>query len=166
MPLVLVVAPNGAITGGFPGTFTSEQLRNALISPGMTSALEGLQNRKLVFLCIQNAQTNDNARALRGIEDMRQDPRFQNAVKMIFIDPSDTREVSLLDQFEVNKNTAQANTVFLAPPGNKIGKYVGETNKEQFVSDLQKASCGCCPGGCCPGGCCPGGCCSGGCCGN
>lgn len=159
MPLVLVVAPNGAITGGFPLVFTKDQLKNAIVSQGMASSLKSLQDRKLVFLAIQNNKTQSNAMALKGIEEMRQDSRFQNAIDLIFIDPSDAREIPFLKQFDVAPNITQANTVFLAPPGDKIGKYIGATHKEQLVRDLQNAISPCCPGGCCPGGCCPGGCC-------
>jgi hypothetical protein len=157
MPMALVVAPSGAVTGGFPYTFTVEQLKSAIVSPGVAAVLNGLQNRKLVFLAIQNSGTQSNESALRGVQDMQQDPRFANAIEIIRLDPTDQKEQLFLNQFGVNVYASQAQTVFLAPPGDKINTYVGATNKEQFVSDLQKAVSGCCPGGCCPGGCCPGG---------
>lgn len=159
MPLVLVIAPNGAITGGFPSQITPDQLESAIVSNGMASVLKGMQDRKLVFLSFQNKQTRNNTNALHGIENLNNDSRFKNAVVLVLVDPQDKNEMKLLNQFEVDTNIAQATTIFLAPPGDKIGKYVGATSKEQFVSDLQKAVSCCCPGGCCPGGCCPGGCC-------
>lgn len=159
MPMALVVAPNGAITGGFPYTFSAEQLKNAMVSPVVAHVLNGLQNRKLVFVCVQNQTTEQNDQALQGINEMRNDPRFLNAIEYAIVDPSEDKEKDFLYQFGVNTLSKQAQTVFLAPPGDKINIYSGPTNKEQFINDLQKAVSGCCPGGCCPGGCCPGGCC-------
>lgn len=157
MPMALVVSPEGAITGGFPYIFTQEQLNSAIIAPNVSKVLGGLQNRKLVFLCMQNDNTKSNELALRGVRDLERDPRFLNAIEIVMMDPSDERDQNFLKQFDVNLDSAEAQTVLLAPPGDKINTYSGATHKEQFVTDLQKAVSGCCPGGCCPGGCCPGG---------
>ena len=48
MPLVLVFAPNGAITGGLVGPqVTEEALQNAIASPCMQKCLKALQEGKL-----------------------------------------------------------------------------------------------------------------------
>ena len=69
MPLVLALAPNGAVTGGFPAEFDEEKLLGALVSPGMAPCLKGLQQRKLVLLCVQNQATKSNEAAMRGVRD-------------------------------------------------------------------------------------------------
>ena len=46
MPFVLVLAPNGAVTGGFPSSFTEQQLIGSFASPGMASCLKGLQDKE------------------------------------------------------------------------------------------------------------------------
>lgn len=157
MPMALIVAPNGAITGGFPYTFTAEQLKNAIVSPAVAQVLNGLQNRKLVFICAQNDTTQNNEAAMRGVQEMHQDPRFSSAIESVVMNPSHAQDSEFLKQFGVNVQSPQAQTVFLAPPGDKINTYIGATHKDQLVTDLQNAVSGCCPGGCCPGGCCPGG---------
>jgi hypothetical protein len=67
VPLALVVAPNGAITGGFPGKFEESQLLGAFASPGMEKCLKVLQDNKLVFLCVQNDGTRANQEAMKGV---------------------------------------------------------------------------------------------------
>ena len=47
MPLALVVAPNGAVTGGFPAAVDEKQLTEAFVSPGMAECLKALQGRLL-----------------------------------------------------------------------------------------------------------------------
>lgn len=158
MPFVLVLAPNGAVTGGFPSYFTEQQLIESFVSPVMASSLKALQNKKLVFLCLQNDKTIGNEAALKGVRDFKADPRFASASEIIMINPSDVQEQKFLSQLGIDVRSPEATTVFIAPPAETIGQYKGATNKDRFIADLQSAVSGCCgPGGCCPGGCCPGG---------
>lgn len=157
MPFVLVLAPNGAITGGFI-SFTEEQLMDSFTSAGAAECLKALQERKLVLLCLQNDQTMNNDAALKGAKDFKADQRFSNATALVMINPADKNEHKFLNQLSLNMDSNQALTVLISPPAEIIGSYQGPTTKEKMVADLQKASTGCCgPGGCCPGGCCPGG---------
>lgn len=156
MPFVIVLAPNGAITGGF-SSFTEEQLVNSISSEGAAHCLKALQDRKLVLLCLQNNQTAYNEAALKGAMEFKADSRFGNATEMIVIDPLDVREQKFLNQLSINANPTQAMTLLISPPSAKIiGTYQGPISKTQIISDLQNATsgscCGCCPGGCCPGG--------------
>lgn len=157
MPFVLVLAPNGAITGGFT-SFTEEQLMDSFTSVGAARCLKALQERKLVLLCLQNDQTVNNDAALQGVRDFKADQRFSNAAEIIMINPADKNEHRFLNQLSLGTHSNQALTVLISPPAEVIGTYQGPTTKDKMITDLQKASSGCCgPGGCCPGGCCPGG---------
>lgn len=156
MPFVIALAPNGAITGGFP-SFTEEQLVDALTSVGASKCIKALQDKKLVILALQNSQTTQNEAALKGARDFKADGRFANATEIVTIDPQDANEQKFLNQLGANLQSSEAVTLLISPPAEIIGKYTGATDKNQMVSDLEKATSGCCcPGGCCPGGkCCP-----------
>jgi hypothetical protein len=152
MPFVLVLAPNGAVTGGFL-SFTKEQLADSIASPGAAGCLKALQERKLVLLCLQNRQTSDNQGALNGVKEFKSDSRFSSATEIVMIDPVDVKEHKFLNQLGIDKSSNQATTVLISPPAEVIATYLGAVTKNQVVSDLQKANSGCCgPGGCCPGG--------------
>jgi hypothetical protein len=156
MPLVLAVAPNGAITGGFPTKFDERALAGALASPCTQKCMKALQDNKLVFLCVQNAKTKLNQDALRGVRDFQADAQYAQASELILLDPSDTAEASFLGDLKIDPKTPEAVTAFLAPPGLAIAEFKGATNKDELVATLKKASSGCCPGGACgPGGCPP-----------
>lgn len=155
MPLVLAMAPNGAITGGFPGKFEEQQLLDAFATPGTEKVMKSLQDGKLVFVCVQNDKTKSNDVAMQGVRDFKADTRFAGATEIVTLDPTDKKEAGFLKDLKVSSNVAEATTVFLAPPGMAIGKLEGETNKEAFVELLSKANTGCGPGGCGPGGCGP-----------
>ena len=52
MPIVLAVAPNGAVTGGFPLKLTEQDVTGAFVSPATAGCLKATQARKLVLLCV------------------------------------------------------------------------------------------------------------------
>ena len=156
MPLVLAMAPNGAITGGFPTKFEEQQLVDAFATPATEKVMKNLQDGKLVFVCVQNQKTKSNDAAMQGIRDFRADARFASATEIVMLDPTDSAEASFLADMKIDPKTEEAMTVFLAPPGSAIAEYKGATDKAELAAALQKASSGCCPGGSCgPGGCGP-----------
>jgi Na+-transporting methylmalonyl-CoA/oxaloacetate decarboxylase gamma subunit len=156
MPLVLAMAPNGAITGGFPTKFEEQQLLDAFATPVTEKVMKQLQDSKLVFLCVQNGKTKSNDAAMQGVRDFKADARFASATEIVTLDPADSAEASFLADLKIDPKTEEAMTVFLAPPGSAIAEYKGATDKAELAATLQKASSGSCAGGSCgPGGCPP-----------
>ena len=153
MPLVLAIAPNGAITTGIPNSFDAKQLMDAFVSPAMEKCLKALQERKLVLLCIQNGATKLNKEAMQGVQDFKADARFAAATEVVTLNPTDDAEGKFLSQLQVSPKTEEATTVLLAPPAVVLFKTAGATAKENLVTALQSAMSGCGSGGCGPGGC-------------
>ena len=158
MPLVLAIAPNGAITGGFPAEVDKQKLLDAFASPCTAECMMQLQENKLVFVCVQNGDTKLNDEALKGVREFQADARFAQATKVVMLDPTDGAEASFLKELRIDPATETAVTVFLAPPGMPVAMYEGATSKDELVATLEKASSACGPGGCGPGGCGPAGC--------
>jgi hypothetical protein len=151
MPLVLAMAPNGAVTRGFPRQFTEAQLETAFVSPGMQKCLRALQDRKMVFVCVQNESTQHNTEAMQGVHEFAADPQYAKTSAIVTVDPADAAEESFLKQLKADPKTSEAVTVFLAPPGTLVGTYTGETKKDVLVAAAKTAAKGCAPGGsCCP----------------
>jgi hypothetical protein len=155
MPLALAISPSGAVTGGFPTTFKEEDLLNAFASPGLENAMAALQKGKLVFLCVQNASTNSNDDALKGVNEFKADAKYASATEIVMLDPSDSAEAAFLGDLEIDPKTSVAVTTFLVPPGSAIAQFEGATTKDELAAALQKAATSCGPGGCGPGGCGP-----------
>ena len=148
MPLALVVAPTGAVTGGFPGKVTEEQLSGAFVSPALANCLKALQAGKLVLLCAQNASTKSNDAALLGVQAFKADARYAQFTEVVSIDPADAAESKFLAQLQIDPKTSQAVTAFMAPPGSVIAKYTGATDKNTMIAALTAATSG--GGGCGP----------------
>ena len=152
MPLVLGVASNGAITGGFASEKIDEdRLVDAIVSKGAEQTLKALQDGKMVLLCAQNGATKNNVAAMRGVQDFKKDAQYARSTEIVTVDPSDPAEAKFLSQFQVDAKIDEATTIFLAPPGRAIATYKGATQKNQLVANLKAAqsskSGGCCPPG-------------------
>jgi hypothetical protein len=156
MPLVLALAPNGAITKGLPVKFDENQLRQAFVTPCTAQCLKALQERKLVLLCVQNQSTQFSQVAMSGVQSFKADARFAKATEIVTLDPEDQAETAFLKDLRISPQTPQAVTVLLTPPGQPVATFAGPVTKDQIVAKLTSASSGCCPGGSCgPGGCSP-----------
>ena len=151
MPLLLAIAPNGAVTGRFPGRVEARRLLDAFASPGTAKCLKAFQDRKLVFLCVQNDQTESAKEAMQGVHAFKHDERFAKDTQIIVVDPSDKAESQLLSDLEIDPKSNEAVTVLFAPPGRFVGRFHGATNLDDLVSTLGAAMSGC--GSCGPGGC-------------
>jgi hypothetical protein len=152
MPLVLAIAPNGAVTAGIKGAdLTEARLADAVASPGMQQCLKSIQDRKLTFVCMQNASTKANDAAMKGVNEFKADPQYAEDVQVVKVDPADPKEAKFMAQLKANPKAKTANTTFLAPPGMIIAQVEGGTTKAGLEASLKKAMASCTPGsGCCP----------------
>jgi len=157
MPIVLALAPNGAITGAYFGEKLKDpQLQESIAGESEQQCMKALQDRKLVFVCVQNATTKSNDVAMQGVNDFKADTRFAQFTEIVKIDPAAPAEQSFLTKLKIDSKTTEAITAFLAPPGALVVKVNGATTKNALVSVLTAASSGGCgAGGCGPKGCCP-----------
>ena len=152
MPLVLVRAPNGAVTASFPSKFTKQQLLDAFGTPSMEKLLGALQQGKLVLLCVQNGRTRWNAEAMNGVRAFKADPLYSSAIEVLVLDPNSAAERPLLAKLGMNTPVDEATTLLMAPPGSIIGSFKGATDKNQLIATLTNALSGC-GTGCKPGQC-------------
>jgi hypothetical protein len=156
MPLVLALAPNGAVTKGWPVRFTEAQLKEGVVSHNTAACLKALQDKKLVLLCVQNEQTQFSQAAWQGVQAFKADARFAAATEIVAVDPRDQADAKLLSDLRVDPHTSQAVTVLLAPPGAPIAVFPGAVTKDQIVAKVAAAQSGPCANGKCgPGGCGP-----------
>ena len=154
MPLVLAIAPVGAVTGGFKAAdLTEERLRDSVASAGLQKCIKALQDKRLVLVCLQNGRTQANDAAMKGVNEFKADAQFGEMTEIVKVDPSDAKEAKFLAQLKADPQAKEATTAFLAPPGVMVAKVSGPTTKDGFVTALKSASSGCAPGG--GSGCCP-----------
>jgi hypothetical protein len=149
MPLVLAIAPNGAVTKGIPISFTEQQLREAFVSRGTAQCLKALQNRKLVLLCVHSQASRVAPASLQGVREFVADARFANSTEIVGVDATDQSEAGFLQSLQVDPRRTDAVAVLLAPPGQPVAKFTSAVTKDQIVARVSASSSECCPGGKC-----------------
>ncbi|MCE5269177.1 MAG: hypothetical protein LLG00_14975 [Planctomycetaceae bacterium] len=155
MPLVLAVAPNGAVTKGFLTPCDERQLREAFVSPCTAECMKHLQAKKLVVLCVwPKAPKVRQVSLQQGVKDFTEDADYAANVAVVNLNAGDAAEVGFLRDLKVDPQTATPVTLLMAPPASVVATLTGDVTKEQLVAKLTAAQSGCCPGGKCgPGGC-------------
>lgn len=157
MPLVLAVAPCGAITKAFTGAFDENKLRTAFVSRCTAECMKALQDRKLVLLCVEPPSSQVMEVSLqKGVEDFTGDKQYAQNSKVVAVNAGDPAEAAFLKDLRVDPQTAARVTVLMAPPATVVGTFAGEVTKDQLVAKLKAAQSDPCAGGKCgPGGCGP-----------
>ena len=156
MPLVLAVAPCGAVTKAFTSAFDESKLRTALVSPGTQLCLKALQDRKLALLCVVGQAGPDGAEIPAAAQEFKADQRFGASSEIILISAGDEGEAGFLRELRVDTRAPAPFTVLVAPPGSVIGQFDVRATKDQMLAKLAAAQSNPCAGGKCgPGGCGP-----------
>ncbi|QDS98220.1 hypothetical protein [Adhaeretor mobilis] len=156
MPLVLTVAPNGAVTEAIMHPLDDKKLAAAIVSPASADCLKGMQDGKIVFVCVHRQGTSPKDGAFEGVQQFAADKNYRKVTQLVHVDPVDPKEGTLLKQLKIDPQTCSPTTVMVAPSGATLGKFVGSTTKAEFVKTLTALKSACCPGGTCgPNGCCP-----------
>ncbi|MBA4016284.1 MAG: hypothetical protein C0483_03765 [Pirellula sp.] len=136
MPLTMVTAPNGAITGVFPQRVVEKQLTEAYVTPAMSHCMKAMQQGKLVFLCLQ---TTPQPTVPEGVADFLADAQFKDRGNVVLVRDGDPAEAQLLAELQLGVAANQANTVFFAPPGVLVGKFTAASTKFEIAGALHKA---------------------------
>ena len=156
MPLVLAIAPNGAITKAFTGGFDEKQLSTAFVSPCEQSCMKAIQSSKMIFVCVVYEVAADGQAAIpQGVKDIQADEKYAKATEIVTLNVADKKEAGFLKELQIDAKAKKPVSVLLAP-GALIGTFEAAATKEQIVAKITAAQSGCCPGGNCgPGGCGP-----------
>ena len=143
LPVLLVFAPNGAVTGGFPQKVTEEQLSSSMVPKLIMDILKTVQARKIALVLLQNSKTKYNAETALTADEFARDPRLNGYVDIIKQDPSDEEIKDFLKQCNIANTTEEAATVLVVPPGQIGGVYSGKTTKNTLIAGLASCSSGC-----------------------
>ncbi len=148
MPLILALAPNGAVTAGFPANMAnSTTVSQAFVSKVEMEVLVRLQQGKLILLCVQNASSEKREEAMAGIKEYIADPTIASLTEIITVDPKESSEGAFFEKLRVTPDN-QAQTVMLIPPGTIAGMFKGAVSALDLKSAFQAATRPTCGSGC------------------
>lgn len=141
LPLVLAVAPNGAITSISRQSPTDESISRSFVTPATETCLKSMQDGKLVLVYVQSASSEPMPNA---VADFVADPLYQARVVPIAVDVADAREAEFLGGLELNSGNASRSTMaLLAPPGGVVERFASTASKADLAAALH-ASGKCC----------------------
>lgn len=146
-PIIISIAPNGAITKVFTQQCNSEELSGSIVTEKQGEMILSLQKGNAVFLCIYKGQPGELTRVKTELKTI--ETNFNGYASVYYLDTGDSKETSFIKTLpSVNSDIA----VFtIVPPGNITGKLEGnKINVKNLIQGLQ-SSCG--SGGCGSGGC-------------
>jgi hypothetical protein len=136
MPLMVAVAPNGAVTGVGAQRVTAADVAGAFVTPGMAGCMKAMQDGKLVFLCLQNGPQPPDA---AGVAEFLADPQFKDRTTVVVVQAAEPAEQQLLAELQISVAPGAANSVLFAPPGVLVGKFGAASTKDQIGAALHQA---------------------------
>ena len=140
MPLVLVLAPNGAVTmGSLAQNITEERLRDAIASPRQQDCLKALQDKKTVVVCAYDKTVAADDPSVKAVGEFHADAKYAQLTEVVKIDPADAAEEKFLKQLKVDAKTALT-TIMLAPPRTLLKTFTGAVSRGELERAMKSGS--------------------------
>jgi hypothetical protein len=137
MPLCVAMAPNGAATGLFRKTPSTQEIAKAFATPTMTRCMKAMQSDKIVLICVQSSSDTS---APSAVQDFETNPEFKDRVTTVTLDTNDPAEADFLKELEIDAaNKEGIATVMLAPPGLLVGKFNADASFDEMAAELHSA---------------------------
>jgi len=152
LPVVLALAPNGAVVKAFTKPVDEKALRDAFVSAKTSDMLKALQDGKLVALCVQGSKTQHNDESMKAARELVADPLLAGQAKVISVDPGSAAEKQLIEDCGLSPDMKEPTVILVAPPSSLVATVEGATTKTKLLDALRQglAACG---SGCGPSGC-------------
>jgi|SaaInlV_200m_DNA_2_1039689.scaffolds.fasta_scaffold07753_3 hypothetical protein len=146
LPLILVIASNGVVTGGFiSNQATSEKIVALVPSPKKAEVLLALNNEKSVFVVVSNKSMSKNKEVISNCEQACE--QMRDKAEVVNIDLDDINEQKFLEELKVNQKASQPQTYILNTKGQITGSLSGAVDVKTLVATATKKNSSCCPSG-------------------
>ena len=134
-PVTLLLAPNGAVTGGFRGDVSPEMLQRGFVSPKMAEVQKAIQQDKLVFLAFVGPALAESDAVRHATQQA--ETEMAGISKTIEVDPRDPAETQLLSQCGVEAASKVAETLVISPRGAIVRRFKGAITSQHLYDSFQ-----------------------------
>jgi hypothetical protein len=148
LPLILVIASNGVVTGGFPSyQATADVLVKAVPSPVKADVMKALSNGKSVFLVVSRKDMKEKNEVMNTCQQACIE--MQNNTKLIALDLDDQMEKAFIAEMKIDPAITSPQTFVINSKGQITGTFNEDVNSTTLVATAKKlpAAKGCCPSG-------------------
>ena len=136
MPLVLAVAPNGAVTAAFQSAPTAAQVGGAFVTPAAANCMKAMQDGKSVLMLVH---PQANVQAPQGAQQFLADPHFSKRTAFVRLVSTNPAEGEFLQKLGVSQQEANGCVVMMAPPGVFVGKFPVSVTGQELAKKLHAA---------------------------
>ncbi len=146
VPLVIVIAPNGALGGGMPtAQATTELIAKLVPTPKKAEALKALQSGKAVFVTASRKGMAEEGGVMSACAAACGQMAGKSAA--LQLDMDDPSEQVFMQELKLNPQATQPITVVINTQGQITGAFNGPVEVGSLVQAATKKAGGCCPGG-------------------
>jgi hypothetical protein len=144
-PLILVIASNGVVAGGFNLQATPENLIEAIPTKKQADALLAFSQGKSVFIVLSKKAWADKAQSID--ECNKSCIALKNKSVVIDLDMDDKAETSFLKILKPDFNATKTNVLVFNSKGQFTEKLEAPVKSGTLTSSTKKKVGGCCPPG-------------------
>ena len=145
LPFVAVVSPEGVLTRSFDYVPPLEQLKSAIVSPGMAMVIQGMQERKAILVTFTDKTWDDSKEVTAAVEDFAGD--FKDLVSVVLADAK--RDADLVKACRMEDSLSKSHLFFVL--NGRIVHDVESPRTKQEVSRAFSVATSRPRGGCCGG---------------
>lgn len=148
LPLIIVIASNGVVTGGYPSyQATADLLANLVPSPVKSDVLKALSSGKSVFLVVSSKNMKEKDDVMNTCSQACIE--MQNNAKLIGLDLDDQKEKAFIAEMKIDPTITSPQTFVINSKGQITGTFNDDVNTTTLVATAKKlpAAKGCCPSG-------------------
>jgi hypothetical protein len=148
LPLIIVIASNGVVTGGYPlYQATADLLVNLVPSPVKSDVLKALSAGKSVFLVVSSKSMKEKDQVMNTCQQACIE--MDNNTKLIGLDLDDQKEKAFIAEMKIDPSITSPQTFVINSKGQITGTFNDDVNTTTLVATAKKlpAAKGCCPSG-------------------
>lgn len=135
VPLIVLVATNGVVTGGLPAAQAQpDMLAKMIPTPGKAEIIKALSESKAVFLIASRSTMGDRLKVLETCKNASKE--MMDKAVSVTIDIDDKKESAFLEQLKVDMASTTPATYVINFQGQITGNFTGPVE----VAKLTKAA--------------------------
>lgn len=147
LPLFMTISPTGIMTRAFTSPPSTEELRQAMLSPAFAAVMKAIRDGKGILLTFTSKKLSDHRQCIAAINAFAAD--FKDVLTVVVADPDEDRDLAARCRTPVPLHETQLVVVL-------SGRILHQTASPQSKSDVATAfevanskPRGCCPSGGC-----------------
>lgn len=147
LPLILAIAPNGAVTRAYPQT-PEDNFAAAFVGPGFAGCIKAMQDGKLAVLRVGSDQAPGMSDLRSAADAFAARPELAGKAAVIAIDPTAADETGLLRALGIDASASTPLVALVAPPGRLVAALPHPVTSAQLDATLASALAGGCGPSC------------------